>query len=233
MVSRVARILLGVAVLVLLLTVYNGDYDLGDGPPPTPAPPAGEHSSGVLSQLAGLEIAEEPARVGYSRDLFSHWNDPDGNGCDARQDALIDQAIAPVQRDLFGCHVVEGDWYSVFDAVTYSGPAENVDIDHMVSLAEAWDSGADTWTNDQRTAFANDPANLLVVTATSNRSKGASDLAEWQPPQHDAWCLTATITIETKDRWDLSIDQAEHQQLEEMARTCDEHEQQTHPAANP
>jgi hypothetical protein len=238
--GRVARIVLVAMALALVVAIYTGDIDIGDASPTTPSlsappttqplPPAGHPSSDPLTQLAALTVANETSRDGYSRDLFPHWADPDDNGCDARQDALIAQALGPVQRDPFGCHVVEGDWYSVFDAVSHSGPAEDVDIDHVVSLAEAWDSGAGTWTEEERRDFANDPANLLVVTATSNRSKGDSDVAEWQPPRHDAWCLTATITIQIKTRWKLSIDQAEHQRLDEMARTCGQDGQQPHPA---
>jgi hypothetical protein len=227
--SGARRALPGATVLVLLAVTYLGGCkpsDLSgpapDGPAVTATAVSGDVDPDVLSQLAGLDVVEEPTRSGYSRDLFRHWNDPDGNGCDARQDALIEQALGPVQRDPYRCHVIEGDWYSVYDGVSYSGPAENLDVDHVVSLAEAWDSGADSWTDEQRSAFANDPINLLVVSASSNRSKRDADLGEWQPEQQEAWCLAAIITIETKAYWDLSIDPAERRQLEEMAQTCAE-----------
>lgn len=172
----------------------------------------------MLSQL--VEVAE-PARVGYQRALFPHWQDVNGSGCTTRQDMLFASVIGFPQVDLFDrCVIVEGDWYSIYDGVLHAGQPGDLDVDHVVALAEAWDSGAWAWSESRRRAFANDPDNLLVVTASSNRSKSDSDLAQWRPPRRDAWCLTAQITVQVKHRYQLAVDPAEARAIRDMLGTC-------------
>ena len=176
----------------------------------------------------GLTVAAEPSRSGYDRDLFPHWSDTNGSGCDARQDTLAAQVVGLPQVDLFDrCVIVEGDWYSIYDGVTHAGSPSELDVDHVVALAEAWDSGASTWDRDRRRALANDPRNLVAVTASSNRSKGDRDLGEWRPAQRSAWCVTATMTVETKAAHGLSIDPAERDAIAEMLSVCGESGQVT------
>ena len=177
--------------------------------------------SDLTRALDALVVAPEGARVGYDRDLFSHWVDDDQNGCDARQDTLAAQVIGFPQVDLVDpCVIIEGDWYSIYDAVSYSGSPSELDVDHVVALAEAWDSGADGWSSSERRRFANDPINLLAVTASSNRSKSDRDVGEWRPPARSSWCLTASMTITVKTAYSLSIDIAERTALVEMLETC-------------
>jgi DNA uptake protein ComE-like DNA-binding protein len=181
------------------------------------AAPAPDPASGLLGALT---VAAEGSRNGYDRSLFSHWRDTNGSGCDARQDTLAEQVIGFPQVDLFdSCVIVEGDWYSIFDGVTHAGSPSELDIDHVVALAEAWDSGAANWDTATRRRFANDPAHLVAVTASSNRSKGDSDLAEWRPLR-SAWCVTATITAQVKAAYGLSVDRAEYDAIAEMLGTC-------------
>lgn len=136
--------------------------------------------------------------------------------------------IGFAQVDLFDrCVIVEGDWWSLYDGVGHAGSPSELHVDHVVALAEAWDSGAAAWSLETRTQFANDPVNLLVVTASSNQSKGDRDLGEWRPNRTDAWCITATITIATKHRYQLSVDQRERDALTEMIATCDDVSQRT------
>ncbi len=181
-----------------------------------PTPPSGSDAA----LLQALTVAAEGSRAGYDRSLFSHWRDTNGSGCDARQDTLDEQVIGFPQVDLFdSCVIVEGDWYSIFDGVSHAGSPSELDIDHVVALAEAWDSGASTWDSATRRRFANDPAHLVAVTASSNRSKSDSDLAEWRPIR-SAWCVTATITAEVKAAYGLSVDPAEYDAIAEMLATC-------------
>ncbi|MGA1594907.1 MAG: helix-hairpin-helix domain-containing protein [Ilumatobacteraceae bacterium] len=181
------------------------------------AAPAPDPASGLLGALT---VADEGSRNGYDRSLFSHWRDTNGSGCDARQDTLAEQVIGFPQVDLFdSCVIVEGDWYSIFDGVTHAGSPSELDIDHVVALAEAWDSGASNWDSATRRRFANDRAHLVAVTASSNRSKGDSDLAEWRPLR-SAWCVTATITAQVKAAYGLSVDRAEYDAIAEMLGTC-------------
>jgi competence ComEA-like helix-hairpin-helix protein len=181
-----------------------------------PTPPSGSDAA----LLQALTVAAEGSRAGYDRSLFSHWRDTNGSGCDARQDTLAEQVIGFPQVDLFdSCVIVEGDWYSIFDGVTHAGSPSELDIDHVIALAEAWDSGASTWDSVTRRRFANDPAHLVAVTASSNRSKSESDLAEWRPIR-SAWCVTARITAEVKAAYGLSVDPAEYDAIAEVLATC-------------
>jgi len=184
--------------------------------PDTSEPDAG---TSVVDQLG---VANEAPRSGYDRSLFPHWSDLDGNGCTTRQDMLFASVRGFPQVDLFdSCVIVEGDWYSVYDGVLHAGQPGDLDVDHVVALAEAWDSGAWAWSEGTRRRFANDPDNLLVVTASSNRSKSDQDLGEWRPARRDAWCLTADITARIKARYGLSVDPAEARALRDMLAECD------------
>ncbi|HKY77417.1 MAG TPA: lamin tail domain-containing protein [Acidimicrobiia bacterium] len=173
--------------------------------------------------LAGLRVAPEGARTGYSRDLFNHWVDEDGDGCDTREEVLIAESRSQAQVDPYGCKVVAGDWFSAYDGLSFSDPSE-LDIDHMVALAEAWDSGASGWDASRRRAFANDlghPEALAAVSASSNRSKSDLDPGQWKPTRDAAWCQYARDWVTVKKAWDLSADQNEVDDLKVMLRTCD------------
>jgi hypothetical protein len=185
-------------------------------------------STALRAVIDELVVVEEGRREGYARDLFDHWSDINGSGCHARQDVLLDQAISYVQRDRFSpCFIVEGDWYLPFDGQQFSGAPGDIDVDHVVALAEAWDSGADQWNFSRRRQFANDPLHLMVSDRQVNRDKADLDAGEWKPERRDAWCLTATMIVLTKYRYSLTIDPAERRGLYEMADTCDGREQVT------
>jgi lamin tail-like protein/uncharacterized protein DUF1524 len=168
-----------------------------------------------------LRQAEEDPRTGYDRDLFGHWIDLDEDGCDTRREVLIEESTAPATTDS-DCSVT-GQWLSQYDGVTTSDPS-TLDVDHMVPLAEAWDSGASHWDARRREAFANDldyEYSLIAVSASSNRSKGDQDPAEWQPPNPQIACQYAQQWSAVKVRWDLSADAAEVAAVWNMARYCD------------
>jgi hypothetical protein len=135
--------------------------------------------SDLIDQLA-IDDSPRPIRP-YVRDDWPHWEDVDGDGCDARQQTLIAQSLTPAQVDPFGCVVVAGDWFSIYDGITSDQPSE-LDVDHVVALENAHTSGGWQWEADRRRHFANDPDNLLAVSSASNRSKGSSGPQEWRPP---------------------------------------------------
>ena len=163
----------------------------------------------VIDLLDGLLVVAEE-REGYDRDLFTHWTDADDDGCDTRREVLIRDSQADHVMELDReCWIVSGLWYSVYDDVWVAGAPSELDIDHLVPLAEAWDSGAYGWDAELREAFANDEDALLAVTTRSNRSKGAADPAEWMPDNLDYTCTYVTGWVVTKARWDLTVDRRE------------------------
>ncbi|MDQ4097856.1 MAG: HNH endonuclease family protein, partial [Actinomycetota bacterium] len=169
-------------------------------------------------------VEPEGPRAGYKRELFVHWDDADRDGCNAREEVLIAESRSTAQVDPYGCKVLEGDWYSFYDGLTFTDPSE-LDIDHVVALAEAWDSGAANWDADRRQTFANDLDHsqaLRAVSASSNRSKSDLDPGQWKPTRDAAWCEYANDWVTVKKAWDLSADQNEVDDLRVMLRTCGE-----------
>ncbi|MEV4371686.1 HNH endonuclease family protein [Nonomuraea sp. NPDC049637] len=115
-----------------------------------------------------------------------------------------------------------GRWYSYYDD-QYVENASGLDVDHLVPLAEAWDSGAYDWTAAERQAYANDlneSWHLVAVTARSNRQKADQDPSTWQPPYEPARCRYAAEWTAIKLRWSLSIDPPEQTALAELGADC-------------
>lgn len=174
------------------------------------------------SLLAQLTIAPERPREGYERELFKHWVDVDQDGCDTREEVLIEESLVPAMTEGSGCSVVSGEWFSPYDAMTFDAPG-GLDIDHVVPLGEAWDSGASAWDSARRQDYANDledPEALIAVSAGSNRSKSDRDPGEWRPPSVDYWCTYVSDWVTVKVAWALSADEVEVQALGDMLATC-------------
>jgi DNA uptake protein ComE-like DNA-binding protein/outer membrane murein-binding lipoprotein Lpp len=175
----------------------------------------------LLMTLVGNLEVEQEVGSGYDRDLFKHWSDADGDGCNARYEVLIEESLTPVTV-ASGCKISGGTWVSAFDLVQTSNPS-NFDVDHMVPLKEAWDSGAWAWDANTRQAYANDldyGMSLIAVSASSNRSKSDRDPADWLPTNKDYWCEYITAWVQVKTRWSLSVDPKEKSKIEEVADDC-------------
>jgi hypothetical protein len=170
-------------------------------------------------QLDELEIGESASMRGYSRDRFSHWLTVDG--CDVRQTVLArDGEGVEVEDD--DCRVTGGTWHSAFDGATLTDPGD-LDIDHIVPLANSWRTGAAEWDDDRRADFANDldTPQLIAVSASSNRAKGDQDPSQWKPPERGYWCRYAHDWIAVKHHWELWVTQEEKEALADMLDTCE------------
>jgi len=167
-------------------------------------------------------VEPEHSRTGYRRDLFKHWTDADRNRCDTREEVLKAESLVPAEVGRITCRVISGEWLSAYDGVQVTDPAR-LDVDHVVALAEAWASGADTWSAERRELFANDlglDRSLIAVSVNINRVKGDSGPVAWRPPLRSYWCTYAEDWVAIKIRWGLSADQAEVLALAEMLATC-------------
>jgi len=109
----------------------------------------------------------------------------------------------------------------VYDAV-WVDTSSDVNIDHIVALAEAWRSGANTWSSSQRQAFANDLtiAQLIAVSQSSNASKGDRDPSEWMPPNSNTWCIYIREWVWVKDVYNLSVDSPEKSAMASVLANC-------------
>ncbi|MDA0567546.1 HNH endonuclease family protein [Streptomonospora sp. S1-112] len=198
----------GTAVLAVLAFLFGTAAPAHAAPPPPPS------VAEARDQLAALTVEAESSSSSYDRDLFPHWSAVEGT-CNTRETVLRrDGSGVEVGSD---CYPDAGSWTSPYDGVTTSVPSQ-VSIDHMVALAEAWASGADTWSTARREDFANDLSSpqLWAVSATSNSSKGDRDPAEWLPPRSQVHCDYARSWINVKYVWDLSVDSAERAALGDL-----------------
>ncbi|MER6442176.1 HNH endonuclease family protein [Streptomyces sp. NPDC001185] len=191
-----------------------------------PAGPLLRHAPGatltlpVRDALQGLVVQDE-SRAGYERSQFKHWTDADKNGCNTRAEVLLAEALtAPTVGP--NCVLTGGLWYSPYDD-QYLDSAKKLDVDHLVPLAEAWDSGASAWTPAEREAYANDlddPRALIAVSAASNRSKADKDPNTWTPPHAEYRCQYLADWVADKTRYSLTVDPAEHTALTEGLAHC-------------
>lgn len=182
-------------------------------------PPAPPSQSTARTELAALTVAAPHSMDGYARDKFDIWaKQPDG--CTTRQDVLARDGKGVVDGS-DKCQPASGKWYSVYDNTTVTNVAQAT-IDHMVPLAEAWRSGADTWTADQRKAFGNDlkDPQLVVASESSNSSKSDSGPANWKPTNHAFWCTYAEDYTHVKSFFKLTTTDSEKTALSSMLDTC-------------
>ncbi|MBO3676895.1 HNH endonuclease family protein [Streptomyces sp. NEAU-YJ-81] len=170
------------------------------------------------SYLASLTVATEHSRTGYSRDLFPHWITISG-ACNTRETVLKRDGSGVVTDS--SCAATSGSWYSPYDGATWSA-ASDVDIDHLIPLAEAWDSGAWNWTTSKRQALANDLTRpqLLAVTDNVNQSKGDQDPGTWWPSRTAYRCTYARAWVQVKHYYGLSVDSAEKNSLSSVLNGC-------------
>jgi hypothetical protein len=176
----------------------------------TLAPKGSTVTNTALAVLTTITVQNERPN-GYSRSMFKHWVDADGDSCDTREEVLIAESTSRAQVDAYGCKVIEGDWLSPYDNAAHTNPSE-LDIDHMIPLKEAWDSGAWAWSAMKRQLFANDltdARSLIAVTAGQNRSKSDRDPSNWLPPQTQYRCTYLAEWVAIKSHWKLSMDQSE------------------------
>jgi len=173
----------------------------------------------IRGQLAALTIVDGP-KPGqpYRRTDWPTWLDPDGDGCDARQQALIAQSTSPAQVGT-NCKVMSGHWVSPYDGVETTAPGD-LDADHLVPLENVHESGGWQWDAAMRRAYANDPEVLIMVTKHANRSKGAKSPADYRPPLESYWCTYASRWVGLKTTWRLSATTRERDTLGQMLDTC-------------
>ncbi len=185
---------------------------------------------GALRALDTLTVKGKAPLTGYQRDVFGPaWTDDHtaplgGNGCRTRDDILARDLHGATVRD-DGCTVMTGvlfDPYSGLEIHFVRGvkTSANVQIDHVVALANAWQSGAWRWTDGRRVAFANDPLGLLAVSGVANAAKGKSNAAEWLPPNKAFRCEYVARQIAVKAAYGLSVTAPEKAAMQRVLTAC-------------
>ena len=179
------------------------------------------------SVLSSLPVKGRAAKTGYSRSQFGQaWADVDRNGCDTRNDMLKrDLTNVEFKVKTRDCVVLSGvllDRYSgeTINFVRGNVTSMEVQIDHVVALSNAWQTGAFKLTLTQRTAFANDPMNLFAVKGRLNSQKGDGDAATWLPPLKSFRCTYVAQQIAVKAKYSLWVTAPEKEAMTRILAAC-------------
>ena len=157
----------------------------------------------------------------YERKAWKHWIDDDKDCQNTRNEVLIRDSLIPVVfKDSRHCRVISGKWICPYTGVEITNPIQ-LDIDHLVPLKEAFDSGASEWTEEERKEFANnlsEPYHLLAVASGANRQKGAQDPAQWMPEYNQ--CSYLKYWVEIKKKYNLTMDSVEKKYIDTTTKRC-------------
>lgn len=220
-----------VACPTLTATGLGSRTDLGPVPDRVAAAqlrhslPASATGAWASDALRSLRVAAPGSMAGYSRDLYPHWRDAStwgwpvapNNSCGARNAALYRDGRNVTMSPT--CTYLRGTWVDPYGGHRFDETG-NIDIDHLVPLAENWRSGGAKWDVTARTRFANDPLVLMSSDDTLNQSKGDKDPADWKPPVRASWCNYAIRWVAIKAKYALTVDPAEKTALTIMLGTC-------------
>ncbi len=186
------------------------------------APGVGTSAPAAVSELARLAVRPERDARSYRREAFGQrWADVDRNGCATRDDVLA-RDLRDVRRR-GRCVVVAGTGVDFYTGEAFrfeKAQADRVQVDHVVALAEAWRSGASSWTEDRRRAFANDPRGLVLTSRSVNAGKGDQDAGTWAPASRAAACRFAVVVVQVKSAYGLAVDTREREGLLADLRAC-------------
>jgi hypothetical protein len=205
---------------VLLLVAGCGVQFVGPAPGPAP-------TGDAATALAALPVKGRAPKTGYSREEFGQrWADVDRDGCDQRNQVLArdltEEELRPAEQP---CVVLSGTLADPYTgAVTAftrgEGTSDDVQIDHVVALSDAWQKGAQQLDAATRERFANDPLNLLAVEGRVNQEKGDGDAATWLPPAREYRCAYVARQVAVKARYGLWVTEAERDAIAGVLSGC-------------
>lgn len=219
--SRILRLIVAVIVLIVGAIYSAGYFD----------PPAENDIRGITApvqsttgeKLARLEIKGRAPKTGYERELFSSaWAEVDG--CDMRN-FILQRDLSDELLDEDGCRVLSGqlsDPYTgrLISFVRGTETSDDVQIDHVVALSDAWQKGAQQLNELERYEFANDPINLQATDGLTNMQKGDSDAASWLPPNTIFRCEYVTRQIDVKTKYKLWVTRSEYEAMNQTLQSC-------------
>ena len=166
-------------------------------------------------------VSATSQRQPYKRSLYTHWVDADRDCQNTRTEVLIRDSFS-VKLSKDGCKVLTGVWLDPYTGNLYTDP-KALDVDHVVPLKNAHDSGAHSWSKEKRRQYANYMGyadHLLAVSAVENRRKGARGPDGYLPPNPAYLCSYIKIWSSIKVSWDLAVTDSERQVIFDMLQTC-------------
>ena len=181
----------------------------------------------AVSVVEKLVVKGRAPKTGYARDQFgTAWKDVDRNGCDTRNDILNRDLTAKTFKvDTQECVVMTGVLLDPYSGETINflrgvATSSEVQIDHVVALSNAWQTGAFKLTIEKRTALANDPLNLLAVKGRLNSQKGDGDAATWLPPKKNYRCSYVARQVAVKYKYGLWLTAPEKAAILKLLKPC-------------
>jgi hypothetical protein len=184
-------------------------------------------TSAAETLLDSLAVKGRAPKTGYTRAQFGQtWADVNRNGCDTRNDILKRDLTNVIFRTgTRDCVVESGTLIDPYSGTTINFVKGNkssmeVQIDHVVALSNAWQTGAFKLTLAKRTEFANDPENLLAVQGRLNSQKGDGDAATWLPPLKSYRCTYISKQIAVKAKYGLWVTSPEKAAMKTILGKC-------------
>ena len=177
----------------------------------------------ALTTLNSLSVKGRAAKTGYTRAQFPTWSDLDRNGCDTRNEILNrDLTMVSFKDGTRDCKVISGSLIDPYSGkvIAFSSTKSTIDIDHVVALSNAWQTGAAYFDKTKRQQIANDPLNLLAVDYSLNRQKGDGDAATWLPPLKSYRCAYVARQIAVKAKYGLWVTSPEKDAIVKILEKC-------------
>lgn len=169
-----------------------------------------------LILLFAISCAQAPLSKKYNRKEWKHWVDSDGNCLNTRSEILKLRSRGPVVYNKKGCTVIGGLWDDYYYPEVHT-VAKKVDIDHLIPLKNAHDTGGAVWSKKEREVFANDPENLVITNLSYNRKKGVKGIDGWLPVHKDYACKYIKDWVKIKKKYNLVMTDKEQQTLKVSA----------------
>lgn len=222
-----------IAAAALAATILSGcsSQDVQNQPPTSSqtaesSAPAADGGT-AQAQLDALPVKGKAPKTGYNRDQFGPaWKDVDHNGCDTRNDVLRrDLTDLETKPGTHECKISSGrleDPYTGTEINFTAGrsTSSKVQIDHSVALSNAWQTGAQQLSIEEREQLANDPLNLLAVDGSANMSKSDGDAATWLPTNKPYRCSYVARQVAVKTAYHLWVTPAEKEAIHGILSTC-------------
>jgi hypothetical protein len=227
--GRRFSVVVAIALIIVGSTFYaNVENKLQQNnaatPSPSPVKTTNAPPEAAINKLESIPVKGRAPKTGYSRDQFSAgWADV--GGCDTRNYILKRDMTGVITKSETDCTVESGtlnDPYTgkIIKFTRGVGTSDDVQIDHVVAVSDAWQKGAQQIDVSERAQFYNDPLNLLAVDGPANQKKSDSDAASWLPPNKDYRCRYVARQVAVKIKYKLWVTQAEHDAIKNVLSSC-------------
>lgn len=165
----------------------------------------------LSSVVLYVELGEQnkkyySGKSSYKREDWKHWIDEDLDGLNTRQEVLKNTSL--VKPVIANGKVISGKWYDPYTGNYFTNTAD-LDIDHLVPLQNAYQSGGSNWSKEKKMKYANylgDKYHLVAVSKDINRSKGSKSPVDWLPPNKKYQCEYVRNWYKIKTKWGLTIE---------------------------